>query len=126
MKKEIIICSIIIVSIITGDIFLQKYTNKSLTNINEELSIIKEEIKQMDNFDMEKIKEIDNKWESNLNYLSCYLEHDELEKVESQLVIIYSGMETEDKEYVLQEIDRAIYLIDHIEKKQMLKIDNIL
>ena len=80
----------------------------------------------MDNFDMEKIKEIDNKWESNLNYLSCYLEHDELEKVESQLVIIYSGMETEDKEYVLQEIDRAIYLIDHIEKKQMLKIDNIL
>lgn len=126
MKKEIIICAIIIAGIITGDIFLQKYTNKSLNNINEKLTSIKKDITDTDNFDMNKIQEIDDNWESNLNYLSCYLEHDELEKVETQLVIIYSGMETEDKEFVLEEIDRAIYIIDHIETKQLLRLDNIL
>lgn len=126
MKKEIVLCVVIVLSIITGDIFLQNHTNNSLNKINEKLSVLRSEIKETDNFDMKKIEEIDNEWEESFEVLTCYLEHEELEKIKTQLVIISAGMELNDKEYVFEEIDRAIYIINHIETKQKLKLDNIL
>lgn len=126
MKKELIICLVIVTGIIVGDIFLQKYTNKTLDSINDKLVNLKNDIKITDNFDMNKIHEINNEWEDNFEILTCYLEHEELEKIKTQLVVISSGMEVCDSDYVYEEIDRAIYIIDHIESKQMLKLDNIL
>ena len=126
MKKELIICLVIVVGIIVGDVFLQKYTNNALDCINEKLLALRAEIKQTDDIDMSKINEIDEEWEKNFQIFTCYLEHDELEKIKTQLVIIASGMEMNDRDYVFEEIDRAMYIIDHIESKQMLKLDNIL
>ena len=126
MKKELIICLVIVTSIVFGDIFLQKYTNNALDNINEKLIVLKDEIKQSDDIDMSKINEIDEEWEKNFEIFTCYLEHDELEKIKTQLVIISSGMEMNDRDYAYEEIDRAIFIIDHIKSKQMLKLDNIL
>lgn len=126
MKKEIILCGVIVLSIIIGDILMQKYTNNSLNHINYKLADIKEEINSKENFNMEEIREVDDEWEKNFKVLTCYLEHDELEKIKTQLVIITTGMELKDKEFVIEEIDRAIYIIDHMEAKGMLKLDNIL
>ena len=126
MRKELIICIVIIVGIIAGDLLLQNYTNKSLDSINEKLLNLKADIKQNDYFDMDKINEIDKEWNQGFDILTCFLEHEELEKIKTQLVIISSGMEMEDRDYVYEEIDRAVYIIDHIEQKQMLKLDNIL
>ena len=124
MKKEIIICVLIIIVIIIGDVCLQKYTNNFLNTINYKLSDMKN---TLDNecVSKNKIDEINNYCDEKFNLLACFLEHNELEKIKTQLVIINSGIEVKDTEYLHEEIDRAIYLIKHIKDKQSLKLDNI-
>lgn len=125
MKKELVVSLIIVVVIVISDIFLQKYTNKAMDSLNYHLAELKQAIKDDENFDMHQVEKIKNELDKNFKFFSCYLEHDELEKIKTQIVIISSGVENEDKVFVCEEIDRAIYIIDHIESKQMLKLDNI-
>lgn len=125
MKKELFICLIIIIAIIISDVILQRYTDKSMDNLNYKLSQLKQEIYK-ETFDEDKINEIIDNWDNNYKIYTCYLEHDELEKINTQLIVIKSAMEVQDKESVYEEIDKAIYIINHVESKQMLKLDNIL
>ena len=124
MKKEIIICFFIVIGIIIGDICLQKYTNNFLNDINYKLSEMKNSLDD-ENLNKDKIDEINKMCDEKFNVLTCFLEHDELEKIKTQLVIISSGVEMDDSDFVHEEIDRAIYLIKHIRDKQTLKLDNI-
>lgn len=126
MKKELFICLIIIFMIVISDIVLQKYTNSSMNSLNDDLNELKQELKEEETFNKLKLKKIKEAWNKNFKVYTCFLEHDELEKINTQLVAIESGIEIEDKEYVYEEIDKAIFIIDYIESKQMLKLDNIL
>lgn len=126
MKKEIIICLCIIIAIIIGDMALQKYTNDTLKSINEKLTYMKHELEQSDNASLLKMDEVNTEWDKKFNILTCYLEHNELEKVKTQLVSISAGIRVNDKEYVYEEIEKAIYMLEHLKDKQILKIDNIL
>lgn len=126
MKKEIIICLCIIITIIIGDMALQKYTSDTLKSINEKLEYMKYELEQSDNTSLLKMDEVNAEWDKKFNILTCYLEHNELEKVKTQLVSISAGIKVNDKEYVYEEIEKAIYILEHLKDKQMLKIDNIL
>ena len=126
MRKELIICFIIIISIVVGDVLLQKYTEKSLGNLNGKLLEFKIDAEKNNDFNKEKLKEINKEWEKNFKSYTCYLEHDELEKVKTQLVIIESGIKMDDRKFVFEEISRTIYIIDHIKTKHMLQLDSIL
>lgn len=129
IKKEFIVCVVIIVAIIVGDIFLQKYTKESLNLINEKLSYIKEDLKKGDDLKKEeinkKVGEINKEWDKRFNILTCFLEHNELEKVKTQLVSITAGLEIDDKEYVYEELNKTIYILEHIRDKESFRIDNI-
>lgn len=125
MKKELLICVFIIACIILLDVLITKHTNASLESINNNLIELKEDIVKNEKFDMSKMKEIDKQWNDEFKLLACYLEHDELEKIKTQLVIISSGMEMEDRVLTIEEIDKAIYIIQHVESKQTLQLDNI-
>ena len=81
MRKEIIISIIIIVGIIIADFGLQKYTDRKMESINNKLTELKESVNDSENFDMGKIEEIENEWEESFKVITCYLEHDELEKI---------------------------------------------
>lgn len=124
MKKELIICIIIICSIIIGDILLQNYTSKTLNKISENLEELKVSLEDND-FSKDKIIDINNEWNKNFNILTCYLEHDELEKVKTQLVITTAGIDVNDTEYVYEEINKTIYILEHIKDKNSFKLDNI-
>lgn len=129
IKKEFIVCVVIVVAIIVGDIFLQKYTKESLNLINEKLSYIKEDLKKGDDLKKEeinkKVGEINKEWDKRFNILTCFLEHNELEKVKTQLVSITAGLEIDDKEYVYEELNKTIYILEHIRDKESFRIDNI-
>lgn len=126
MKKEIIICLCIIIAIIIGDMALQRYTNNTFENISEKLAYMKYELEHSDNASLLSMDEVNTEWDKKFNILTCYLEHNELEKVKTQLVSISAGIRVNDREYVYEEIEKAIYLLEHLKDKQMLKIDNIL
>lgn len=129
IKKEFIVCVVIVVVIIVGDIFLQRYTKESLNFINEKLSEIKEDLKKGEDLKKEeinkKIGEINKEWDKRFNILTCFLEHNELEKVKTQLVSITAGLEIHDNEYVYEELNKTIYILEHIRDKESFRIDNI-
>ena len=84
MYKELIICTVIIIIIVTLDIFLQNYTKTSTMEIEKLLSEIKESIENKDlDSQKNKLNILDQTWEKKHNRLAYYIEHDELEKVET-------------------------------------------
>ena len=89
MKKELVICIIIIIFIFIINIITQKYTSNSVETISSDLNGLKIKMKD-ENIETEKLKQdIDklfSEWESRHDILAYYIEHDELEKVDIYLV----------------------------------------
>ena len=91
MTKELVISVIIVVVIIAGDIFTTKYTNKSIEIATQSLSEIRKEMEKENEEDInkdklkEQIKEIRDDWNEKHKKLAIYIEHDELEKIETNL-----------------------------------------
>lgn len=131
MKKEGIITIIIVIVILLGEWGTQKYTNKQLGMVESELRELKENILQAESESatsdfLERTNEIYDSWEEKNDVLSYYLEHDELEKVNTQIVLIKGYLETEDAEDAVPEIEEGLYILQHIKNKQEFNLKNIL
>lgn len=128
MKKEIIIVLCLVILIIIGHIWTQKYTKTFFDDISNELNYIKEKILEgnVDNNELKKdIRDIKNKWDEKYNKLAYYIEHDELEKVEVQLVLINSNIEIEDYKKCIEELEKCKFMLEHIKDKDSLQLVNI-
>ncbi len=140
MKKEIIICICIIIFVILIDFFTQNYSKKTIDKITDDLSFLKEELISIIN--QEKFKQennnnkkddnikqitddITNEFDNKYEILAYYIEHDELEKVKTELVNIQANIETEEYNEANADINRSIFLLDHIKQKMSLQIKNI-
>ena len=128
MKKEAIICIITITLIIVGHIILQSYSKNAIGETTAQLSELKTMMFEED-IDKEetkrKIDEIHEKWDKRYNTMAFYIEHNELEKVETELTGLRSSIETEEYEEAQNELARAEYLLKHIEEKNKLSWKNI-
>ncbi|OKZ57606.1 MAG: hypothetical protein BHV99_01295 [Clostridium sp. 26_21] len=126
MYKETIICIFIIILIIILDIFTQNYTKKSSNEIIECLSELKIEIEN-DNLKkaQEKIEELDKKWDNKHDKLAYYIEHDELEKVDTAIVQVKSFVENDDIPSAVAEIETGKFVLEHIERKYKFNLQNI-
>ncbi len=131
MKKELIICIIVIVLVIIGNIVTQKYTKQCTEELNKKLADLKEMIvvseksKEEEQVLKTKSEEIRQNWDDMQEILSCYIEHDELEKVETQLALLIGEMETKLYEDAIPEIEKCQFIIEHITDKTALNIKNI-
>lgn len=94
MKKEFMICIIVIAFVIIGNILTQNHTKQCMEEMNKQLSELKEKIIIQEKSETEeqtlktKSKEIKQNWDNMQETLSFYIEHDELEKVETRACII--------------------------------------
>lgn len=128
MKKEEIITIIIIIFVIATEIITQKHTNNSLSELDQRLGDLKEKAltKEYSNEELiQTTEEIDKCWEKKDDILSFYLEHEELEKISEQLKVIKADFESNLEEEVVPEIEKGIYLLDHLKEKQKLSFKNI-
>lgn len=131
MWKETIICIIIIVVIIFGNIITQNYTKESVGELTSELEKLKEDFSMIeqgkkDNEEVTtKMKEIKLNWDKRYSKLAYYIEHDELEKVETNMTAMSSFIEKEDYASATSELDKSIYLLKHIKKKYEFNLENI-
>ena len=126
MYKELIVCTVIIVIIVTLDIFLQNYTKNSTMEIEARLSKIKECIENKDMDTQEKeLDMLDNIWEDKHNKLAYYIEHDELEKVDSSIVKIRYFLENGDIPSAVAELETGKFILKHIEDKYKFNFQNI-
>ncbi len=128
MKKELIIVLIIIVCIIIGSIVAQNNTKKEIADIDNELESLKTEIVENNKSYLELNEELDKiyeNWEEKDKILSLYIEHNELEKINLSLKTIKGFLEVDITNESVQEIEKCIATLEHIEEKQAFNIKNI-
>ncbi len=127
MKKELVISIMIIILIIIGNIITQNYTNNTTIKISNLLDNLKIEVLAKDEKDnlLYRISTIEDQWDKFEEKLAYYIEHDELEKVESQISSIKGFIEVNNYEEVIPEIERGIFILGHIQDKSKLNIKNI-
>ena len=128
LYREIIISVIIIASIFTFDKMIQEYTDKIINDAIQDLNMIKQNIKDeiIDNKEVaKKCNEKYQKWLRYHKYLAFYIEHNELEKVETNYVAGKSLIETEKYEEAISEIEKTIFVMQHINDKYAVNLENI-
>ena len=128
MYKELVIIIIIIVLVIAGNIITQNNTNKTVETMNEELNTFRNEISS-ENVNKQEaqnhISKINDTWEEKLETLAYYIEHDELEKVSTELAKLKADVKTENYDFAVENLYNCIFILEHIKDKSALKIVNI-
>ena len=131
MKKELIICLLIIALIIITNVVTQNYTKECVALMNQKLDILKEEsLNENINDDNKKnisdtITDIENNWNNFQEKLAYYIEHDELEKVETQIWAMKGFCEIGKYDEVVPELDKCVFILEHIQDKTKLNVKNI-
>ena len=128
MHKELIISIVIIVIIVIGNVVTQSYTKKSVEAISSDLNSLRQEL-NVDDVNQEIAKkhldEIEKKWDNMQEKMAYYIEHDELEKVKTNLTELKSHTETEEYEEAINDLDKSVFVLEHIEEKSEFNLKNI-
>lgn len=126
MYKEVIICLVVIITIVLLNLFLQDYTKNSVSFIIGELRDLKKDIMKEDiEKTKAKMQEIKNEWHENYKVLAIFIEHDELEKVETDLSALEGFIEVEDYKTGINELNKSIFVLEHIADKYDFSIVNV-
>lgn len=126
MQKELVICVILVILIIIGDIVTQNYTKNTVRYITGELESLKQSLFEKDDDKADKeISKIDNKWKDVHDKLAYYIEHDELEKVENNFTACKSLAKTGEYEQSISELEKTVYVLEHITDKYSFNLVNI-
>ncbi|MBR0428112.1 MAG: DUF4363 family protein [Clostridia bacterium] len=128
MYKELVISIIIVASIFVLDYITQKYTDNVINEAIQDLTSIKQAMKQ-ESVENEKVLEqaSDNyeKWLEYHKRLAFYIEHNELEKVETNYVAGKSFIENAKYEDAMSEVEKTIFVLQHINDKYSVNLENI-
>lgn len=128
MYKELIISIIIVIAIFSLDYITQKYTDYTIAETTSGLETIKSEIKtnkiSSDEAD-KKISDLYNNWNKIHNTLAYYIEHNELEKVETTFTACKSFVEAKEYNAAMAELDKTVFILDHINEKYSFNLENI-
>lgn len=126
MYKEVIICIVVIITILTINWLLQDYAKNSVTELNNNLEELKQALKEKDNEKTEtKMKEINDKWSEKYGLLAIFIEHDELEKVELDLITLDGYIEIDDYDKGINEVNKSIFSLKHIAEKYDFSLVNV-
>ena len=126
MYKEIVITIIVLVLIVVGNIITQNNTNKSVEEMSKHLDILKQQIENK-NWDEsnKKMEEIEKIWEEKNEIMAYYIEHNELEKVQTEIAKTKADVESKEAAMAAESISNCNFILEHIKDKNALKIVNI-
>lgn len=126
MYKEIIIIVGVIALIVGLDIITNHYTKNSVEMLSKELNELKEYILNEDvKTAQNKTSYIKNIWKEKYNVLAYYIEHDELEKVETELTQLSAYLDMEEYNECISQLDTTIFILEHIEEKEKADVRSI-
>ena len=126
MYKELIIIVIVIAIIVGLDIITNRYTKQTLEILSSELNILKDYILKEDKENSkEQMQKIKLKWEERYKILAFYIEHDELEKVETEMVKLEADIEVEEFKHCISEFETTNFILEHIQEKEEMHLRSI-
>lgn len=128
MKKELIVAIIVLVLILLTNFLTQKYTKNSVEEVDKKTKELKELVISMNKDEevlLKKIKEINEVWNEKKQILSYYIEHNELEKIDSKIYLISGNIENDNYDQILQDVDDMSFILNHIVDKYKFSMKNV-
>lgn len=126
MYKEVIIILVVVALVIGLDVLSNNYLKESISKLTNELNILKTEILKENHVNAKnQMQKVRNTWEKRYKVLAYYIEHDELEKVETELVRLSSDIDMEEYKHCINELNTSIFILEHIGQKEKLDIISI-
>ena len=128
LYKEIIFSIVIVVVVVVGNVVTQNYTHKSVKNTTTELEELKQELLSESNEDIdwdnakEKFSVLQTEWRNSFEKLAYYIEHDELEKVDTNLIGLKSYIDTQEEADAVSELEKSVFVLKHIEDKTRMNL----
>lgn len=138
--KQLIAIIIIVIVIIILDFILEKNTNNVINIMNEKLTVVDEMLEEIDSTE-EKSKDVSNisekdikkatsemveEWSKKEKILTCYIEHDEIEKINDKIKLVKKQVKIENPVDARQAIEEAKFLLEHLKEKEKVTLENIL
>lgn len=128
--KELTIIFIILIIIIGGALYIDKYLQNSSEELVGMLEDLKEKINLLsENSDIEDIKKdakkIYNRWEETEEKWAFIVLHSELDLIETSFVRMKAQIEEGEFARSIEEIDATIFLVHHISEKEKFCLKNI-
>lgn len=131
MQKEIFIVIIIIIAIVSIDVITNNYTKKNFGRIDEKLEEIKKIglslINEEDKGDelKNKLGELEKDWHNINSKTAFFLEHDELEKINSSMIKFKSYFELEEYTEAIPELENCKFILKHLQDKEAIDLINL-
>jgi len=124
MKKIIIVCVIIIITVVSSDIILKNIIFKNFDSLIYRIEKI--EIDKGNEYNFGIISNIEDLIRDKSLLMAFYIDHEEIEKIKTQIIIIKAGIEKKDEQFVHEEMQRKIFIINQLKEKNDFKLENIL
>ena len=128
MLKEGIICIVIVIMIFIGNIVTQNYTKSSVEELSKNLEELRIDLEKENNEKaiLDKIDKVNQEWRNRHDKLAYYIEHKELELVETNMTALKSFIETKEYKEAINELDKSVFELKHIQDKYAFNLENVL
>ena len=129
MRDWFIITAIFII-IVGGDIMMQTHLNKTADELINNLQDLKQKTilaKETENREniKKQINEIDEKWEEINKTWAEIVVHQELDNIHQSLTKAKSNIEEGGLEDAIQEIETALFFVEHVKQREKISLKNI-
>ena len=128
MHKELIICIIVILIVILANAITQIYAQEAVDSMDQKLNALEANLERENDAKKEIQESLDDvmlNWREKYESLAFFIEHDELEKVETQLTSLKAHIKTEEYEEAIDSLETSIFILNHIKEKFRLNMKNI-
>ena len=126
MYKKVIIIIVVVFLVVWLDIITNKFTEETLEILSSDLNELKESVLKKDKIESEKqMKIVKQKWYDRYKLLAFYIEHDELEKVETELVKLQADIGVKEFKHCVSELETIIFILEHIQEKEEMHFRSI-
>lgn len=126
MYKEIIIIIVAIAIVVSLDIVTNNYTKDTVDIMSQKLDVLRKYIFEENKEEADlQIPEIENEWEERYKTLAFYLEHDELEKVNTELVSLKAFLNMEEYSECMNSLDKCVFILEHIQEKEETSLKSV-
>jgi len=129
MRDWFIITAIFII-IVGGDVMMQTHLNKTADELINNLQDLKQKTilaKETENREniKKQINEIDEKWEEINKTWAEIVVHQELDNIHQSLTKAKSNIEEGGLEDAIQEIETALFFVEHVKQREKISLKNI-
>ncbi len=124
--KEYLIVLMILVIIFLIDFMTNKSLGKSTEWMRNGIESVEKKVKEQNQEEAKnEFYELEGRWKDDVSRLALFVEHNELEKISGDIVLIESNFDTGDTDELFQNISDLKFMLEHIEEKNQLKWKNL-